>query len=384
MSKRDYYEVLGVDKGADEKALKSAYRKQAMKFHPDRNPDDSEAEARFKEVNEAYDVLKDAEKRQQYDQFGHAAFEQGGPGGMGGGFGGGQGFGGGFADVFEDIFGEFMGGRRGGGPGGQRAQRGNDLRVDLEISLEEAFAGTTAEINVPSLAECSSCNGSGAKDGAAPTTCGTCHGHGRVRAQQGFFSVERACPTCGGQGQVIEDPCNNCHGHGRVRENRNLNVDVPAGVDDGTRLRLSGEGEAGVRGGGRGDLYVFVSVTPHPIFEREGPHVLAHVPISMVTAAMGGQIEVPTLGGGRARLTIPGGTQSSRQFRLKGKGMPTLRSRHTGDMYVKVKVETPVNLNKRQKELLKEFEEAGDKTETSPEASGFFGRVKDLWDDLTD
>ncbi|MGB1088334.1 MAG: DnaJ domain-containing protein, partial [Alphaproteobacteria bacterium] len=229
MSKRDYYDVLGVDKGADEKALKSAYRKQAMKFHPDRNPDDADAEARFKEVNEAYDVLKDAEKRQQYDQFGHAAFEQGGPGGMGGGFGGGQGFGGGFADVFEDIFGEFMGGRRGGGGpgGGPRTHRGSDLRVDLEISLEEAYAGTTAEINVPSLAECGTCSGSGAKDGAAPKTCGTCRGRGRVRAQQGFFSVERACPTCGGQGQVIEDPCNACHGHGRVRENRNLNVDVP-------------------------------------------------------------------------------------------------------------------------------------------------------------
>lgn len=388
MSKRDYYEVLGVARGADEGELKRAYRKQAMKYHPDRNPDDAEAEAKFKEVNEAYDVLKDAEKRQQYDQFGHAAFDgSGGPGGFGGGFGGQQGgFGGGFADVFDDIFGEFMGGRRGGGGAGpqSRAQAGADLRVDLEISLEEAFSGTTATLNVPSMSSCEECDGTGAADGAKPVTCSTCHGRGRVRAQQGFFTVERTCPTCHGMGQMIEDPCKACHGQGRVRKNRSLNVDVPAGVDDGTRLRLAGEGEAGMRGGKPGDLYVFIQVTPHPLFHREGAHVQCRVPISMATAALGGQIEVPTLGGKRARVTIPEGTQSGRQFRLKGKGMPMLRGRDKGDMYVKVAVETPVNLNKKQKKLLEEFQQAGSAEDTSPESASFFARVKDFWEDLTD
>ncbi|MEN8723592.1 MAG: molecular chaperone DnaJ [Alphaproteobacteria bacterium] len=384
MSKRDYYEILGVDRSADEAALKTAYRKLAMKFHPDRNPDDAEAEAKFKEANEAYDILKDSEKRRQYDQFGHAAFDGTGGYNQGQGFGG-QGFGG-FSDVFEDIFGEFMGGRRGGGGGGgrDRAQAGADLRMDLEISLEEAFSGTSTDLNVPSMTSCEPCSGTGAKDGAQPSTCGTCHGRGRVRAQQGLFAVERACPTCQGMGQIIKDPCDACHGQGRVRKNRSLNVDIPAGVDDGTRLRLSGNGEAGMRGGRAGDLYLFIHITPHPIFEREGAHVQCRVPISMTTAALGGQIEVPTLGGKRARITIPEGTQHGRQFRLRGKGMPTLRGRQHGDMYVRVAVETPVNLNSQQIDLLKQFEEAGDSADTSPESSGFFSRVKDFWEDLTD
>ncbi len=389
MAKRDYYDVLGVSKSADEAELKRAYRKLAMQYHPDRNKDDAEAEAKFKEVNEAYDILKDGQKRAQYDQFGHAAFDPsmgGGQGGFGGGFQGGfrqgEGFGG-FADVFDDIFGEFMGGRRGGGGGRERAERGADLRIDLEISLEEAFAGTTATLNVPTMVSCEVCTGTGAKDGAKPTTCPTCQGRGRVRAQQGIFAVERTCPTCQGTGQIIDDPCTACAGQGRVRKTTSLNVDVPAGVDDGTRLRVPGKGEAGVRGGGAGDLYVFIRVAPHPLFHRDGPHIQCRVPISMATAALGGQIEVPTVGGKRARITIPEGTQTGRQFRLKGKGMPTLRGRQTGDMYVQVAVETPVNLTSKQKKLLKEFADAGS-DDTSPESAGFLKRVKDFWEDLTE
>lgn len=374
MAKRDYYDVLGVQRGASDKdELKRAYRKLAMQYHPDRNPGDEEAEQRFKELNEAYDVLKDDDKKAAYDRFGHAAFENGG-----GPRPGGAGFSGGFADIFEEMFGEFMGGaRRGGGPG-----RGSDLRYNMSISLEDAFRGRQTEIRIPTSASCEACNGSGAEKGSKPIPCPTCHGAGKVRAQQGFFTIERTCPACGGVGQVIENPCRSCSGSGRQRKDKTLSVNIPAGVEDGTRIRLSGEGESGMRGAPPGDLYLFLSVEPHSIFQREGADIHCRVPVAMVTAALGGQIEVPTIEGSRARLAVPSGTQSGRQFRLKGKGMSVLRSPARGDMYVEVAVETPVNLTRRQRELLAEFQgEAGDDT-TSPQTHGFFDKVKELWDDL--
>jgi molecular chaperone DnaJ len=381
MAKPDYYETLGVDRGADDAALKSAYRKLAMKFHPDRNPDDASAEAKFKEANEAYDVLKDADKRAAYDQFGHAAFENGGGGGGGGGFGGG------FADIFDEMFGDFT--SRGGGRAGNRsgAAHGADLRYNMQISLEDAFRGRETQIRVPTAVSCGDCNGSGAAKGSRPSTCGGCQGRGKVRAQQGFFTIERTCPACNGAGQVIEDPCKTCGGAGRTRKEKTLKVTVPAGVEDGTRIRLSGEGEAGAQGGSAGDLYIFIAVAPHRMFQRDSADLHLRVPIPMTTAAIGGSVEVPTIEGKRAKVTVPGGTQSGHQFRLRGKGMSVLRSQARGDMYIDVVVETPVNLSKRQEELLREFDgekPAKGKTTTSPESEGFFSRVKELWDDLTD
>lgn len=379
MSKRDFYEVLGAARNATADELKKAYRAKAKELHPDRNPGDAEAEAKFKELNEAYDVLKDEQSRAAYDQFGHAAFEGGGPGrgGPGGGFSGD--FGASMSDIFDDLFGEFMGGRRGrrGGDGGRT--RGQDLRYNMEISLEEAFEGKKAQIRVPSSVACDTCNGSGAEPGSSPVTCTTCQGAGKVRATQGFFTVERTCPTCHGRGQTIEKPCKTCHGAGRLERERTLSVNIPAGVEDGTRIRLTGEGEAGMRGGPAGDLYIFLSIRPHSIFQRDGADLFCRVPISMATAALGGEIEVPTLNGKRVKVKIPEGSQTGRQFRLKDKGMPVLHSREIGDLYIQTTVETPVHLSKKQKELLREFEKASSK-ETNPESSGFFAKVKEFWD----
>jgi len=371
MAKADFYETLGVPREADEKALKSAYRKLAMQFHPDRNPDNAEAEAKFKEVNEAYETLKDPQKRAAYDRFGHAAFENGGMGGGGGGFGAA----GGFSDIFEDIFGEMMGGgraRRGG------RERGADLRYNMEITLEEAYEGKTAQIHVPSSMTCEVCSGSGSKPGSDPVTCSTCGGAGRVRAASGFFSIERTCPACNGRGQTIEDPCTNCHGQGRVTQERSLSVNIPAGIEDGTRIRLAGEGEAGFRGSPAGDLYIFISVKPHEFFQRDGADLYCKVPISMTKAALGGHFEVATMDGAYTRVKVPDGTQSGRQFRLKGKGMPVLRQAAMGDLYIQIVVETPQNLSKRQRELLEEFDEIS-AHENSPQSTGFFSRMKEFF-----
>jgi molecular chaperone DnaJ len=380
MAKRDYYEVLGVARDAGEDDLKKTYRKLAMQWHPDRNQGNADAEAKFKELNEAYDVLKDAEKRAAYDRFGHAAFEQGGPGGGGGG--GGPFGGGGFEDIFEEMFGRFGGGGR-----GQRAAagRGADLRTQVEVSLEEAFAGAKKNIRFATSVSCEACKGTGAEGGAASgaQTCGTCQGSGKVRAQQGFFLVERTCPTCGGQGRIIKNPCKICRGAGRVQRERNLNVSVPAGVDDGTRIRLTGEGEAGQRGAPAGDLYVDIAVRPHPIFQRDGGNILVRVPLRMTQAALGGHVEVPSIDGGRSKVTIPAGTQTGDQFRLRGKGFSVLRSAARGDMYVQVMVETPQNLSPKQRELLEQFEAEAEKGgRTSPESEGFFAKVKEFWDGL--
>ncbi len=372
-----YYETLGVGRDVDEKALKAAFRKLAMQYHPDRNNGDDTAEAKFKEINEAYEVLRDPQRRAAYDRFGHAAFEQGG--GFGGG-GGARDFGGSFSDIFDDLFGEFMGGR---GRGQSQARRGADLRFDLEITLDEAYRGLTEDISVPATVACDTCHGSGAAEGAQPETCRACGGAGAVRSTQGFFMVERTCTACRGTGKVIANPCRSCHGQGAVRREKNLSVKVPPGVDNGTRIRLAGEGEAGLRGGPPGDLYIFVSVTPHPVFEREGTSIGCSVPISMATAALGGEIEIPTIEGARAKVKIPAGTQSGRQFRLKGKGMPQLGAAGLyGDMVMVVRVETPVNLSKRQKELLREFADLDNGN--SPDSHGFFAKVKELWTDLTE
>ena len=380
MAKRDYYEVLGVARGADEKELKNAFRKLAKQYHPDAKPGDKQAEHRFKEINEAYDVLRDPQKRAAYDRFGHQAFE----GGMGGGRGG-AGFGPEFtssmSDIFEDLFGEFMGGRgRAGQAGGRRggASRGADPRYNMEISLTEAFAGKTAQIRVPTSVNCDHCSGTGAKPGTSPKTCSTCGGTGAVRSTQGFFTVERTCPTCQGRGQVISDPCSHCGGQGRVTRERTLSVNIPAGVEDGTRIRLAGEGEAGMRGGPSGDLYIFLSIRPHEFFQRDGADLFCKVPISMTAAAMGGEIEVPTIDGKKARVTIPEGAQTGKQFRLKSKGMPVLRSAQSGDLYIQVTVETPVNLSRRQRELLKEFEREA--RNNSPQSEGFFAKAKAFWE----
>ncbi len=370
-AKRCYYETLEVERTANDAGLKAAFRKLAMKWHPDRNPGDASSEARFKEINEAYEILKDGEKRAAYDRYGHAAFEQGGGAG-GAGFG--AGFASSFSDIFEDLFG--MSGQRGGRGGGR--ERGADLRYNMEISLEEAFLGKTAQIEIPVSVTCESCSGSGAKAGSSPKACGMCGGAGRVRQAQGFFTLERTCPGCQGRGQTIEDPCQSCAGAGRVERERKLSVNIPAGVEDGTRIRLSGEGEAGVRGGPAGDLYIFLSLSNHEFFQRDGADLHCRVPVSMVTAALGGEFDVPTIEGGKAKVKVPSGTQSGRRFRVGGKGMPVLRSRQTGDMYVQVVVETPQNLTKKQQELLAEFEKlsSGD---TQPESAGFFSKVKDFF-----
>ncbi|MEQ8345906.1 MAG: molecular chaperone DnaJ [Sneathiellaceae bacterium] len=383
MAKSDYYEVLGVSRNASPEELKKAYRKAALKFHPDRNPGDKEAEARFREVSEAYEILKDDKKRAAYDQFGHAAFEGGGPGGGPGAANFDFNFGGSFADVFDDLFGEIMGARRGGaGRGG--VARGADLRFNLQITLEEAFNGKGATIRVPTSVSCDICSGTGAASGAQPVNCSTCAGRGKVRAQQGFFTIERTCPSCQGVGRIIEDPCGACAGSGRVQREKQLSVNIPAGVEDGTRVRLAGEGEAGVRGGPAGDLYIFLSLAPHRMFQRDGADLHCAVPLPMVTAVLGGQIEVPTIDGSRARISIPEGTQPGRQFRMRGKGMPVLQGNSRGDMFIRAAVELPQNLSKRQKELLQEFAAAGTDEANHPESHGFFARVKELWDDLTD
>lgn len=370
--KADFYETLGVQKGADEKELKSAFRKLAMQFHPDRNPGDASCEHKFKEINEAYETLKDPQKRAAYDRFGHAAFENGGMNGGGAGFAAG-----GFADIFEDIFGEMMGGGRRRNSGGR--ERGADLRYNMEISLEEAYAGKTAQIHVPASLSCDECSGSGAKPGTQPVTCSMCHGHGKVRASQGFFSIERTCPQCQGRGQTIKDPCPKCAGQGRVTEERSLSVNIPAGIEDGTRIRLAGEGEAGLRGGPSGDLYIFLAIKPHEFFQRDGADLYCKVPISMTTAALGGSFEVTTLDGSQTRVKVPEGTQNGRQFRMKGKGMPVLRQPQIGDLYIQTAVETPQNLTRRQRELLEEFEQLSSK-ENSPQSSGFFTRMKDFFE----
>jgi len=365
---RDYYEVLGVQRGCDESALKSAFYKLAKQHHPDRNDGCEEAAGRFKEINEAYSILSDADKRAAYDRFGHAGVN--GHGGAG------------FADVhdiFNEVFGDMFGRgqRRPQGP-----SRGGDLRYDLEISLEQAYAGADVSITVPAALTCEACAGTGCAPGSSPTACTGCNGQGRVRASQGFFTIERTCPTCQGSGRVIRDPCRTCHGNGRVAREKTLSVSIPPGVEDGTRIRLAGEGEAGMRGGGSGDLYIFLRVKPHRLFQREGANIHLRVPIALPVAALGGSLEVPTIDGNRTRLTIPPGTQSGHQLRLKGKGMSVLRSGSRGDMFVEVAVEIPVNLSKRQQELLKEFEAAGDARKTQPQSAGFFAKVKEFFGDL--
>ena len=375
MSKPDYYELLGVDKSVNAADLKKAYRRLAMKHHPDRNPDDPAAEAKFKEAKEAYDVLSDSEKRGAYDQFGHAAFE----GGMGGGGGAGAG---GFGDIFGDMFGDIFGGAAGGGR--QRQRRGSDLRYNMELSLEEAVRGVEKNITIPRMSGCKTCHGSGAKAGSTPKQCGTCNGQGQVRIQQGFFSVQQTCPQCHGNGTIISDPCNDCSGEGRIRENKKLSVKIPAGVDEGDQIRLSGEGENGGTGGINGDLYVSVTLKSHPIFTREGVDLHCTVPISFSTLALGGELEVPTLDG-RAKLKIPAGTQSGKMFRLRGKGVKNVRNAgFVGDLYCEVSVETPVNLTKRQKELLEELDESihGGGSKHSPQESSWSDKIKSFLDDI--
>ncbi len=378
MSKRDFYEVLGLQRGASPEEIKKAYRQKAKALHPDSNSDNPDAESQFKEVNEAYDTLKDDQKRAAYDRFGHAAFE-GGMGGMGAGARGQGDFASAFSDVFEDLFGDFMG-QRGGAAGGRRAQRGSDLRYNLRVTLEEAFTGSQKTINVPASVACSSCNGSGAEGGAEPVTCPTCSGMGKVRAQQGFFTVERTCPTCSGMGQIVKNPCKACGGAGRVEKERALSVNIPPGVETGTRIRLAGEGEAGMRGGPTGDLYIFIEVRDHGLFQRDGVNLYCRVPVGMSAAALGGDIEVPTIDGGRSRVKIPAGSQTGRQMRLRGKGMPALRGGGVGDMMIELAVETPVNLTTRQRELLREFDELSE--DNNPESSSFFSKVKGFWDSM--
>ncbi|MCT7941038.1 MULTISPECIES: molecular chaperone DnaJ [Shewanella] len=373
MSKRDFYEVLGVGRDASEREIKKAYKRLAMKFHPDRNPGDKAAEASFKEVKEAYEILTDSDKKAAYDQFGHAGVDPNRGGGHGG-----QGD---FGDIFGDVFGDIFGGGRRGGQ--RQAARGSDLRYNLELSLEEAVRGLTKELRIPTLAACDLCDGSGAKKGTQATTCGTCHGQGQVQMRQGFFAVQQACPTCHGRGKIIKDPCNKCHGEGRVEKSKTLSVKIPAGVDTGDRIRLTGEGEAGEFGAPPGDLYVQVSVREHSIFTRDANNLYCEVPISFSKAALGGEIEVPTLDG-KVSLKIPTETQTGRMFRLRGKGVKSVRSHAVGDLLCKVVMETPVNLNEKQKELLREFEATltGESKKHSPKAEGFFDGVKKFFQDL--
>ncbi len=380
MSKKDFYELLGIKKDASADEIKKAYRKLAMKYHPDKNAGDKTAEGKFREISDAYEVLKDDQKRAAYDRFGHAAFDQamggGRPGGGQGGFGFGSG--GGFADIFEEMFAEMSGQRR----QPEQNHRGADIRYDHEITLEEAYTGTTTKLRYLTAASCDSCKGSGSENGAAPVKCTTCNGRGAVRAQQGFFTIERPCDACQGMGQKIEKPCRSCNATGRVRREKSIEVKIPAGVDDGTRIRMSGAGEAGMRGGPAGDLYVFLTVHSHRLFKRHGNDILCRMPIPMTTAALGGEIEVPTIDGTRAKVKIPVGTQNSHQFRLRGKGMSIMRSSSRGDMYIEAIVEIPLNLTAEQRELLEKFD-AMSKGEThNPQASSFFKKVKDIWTDL--
>ncbi len=380
MSKRDFYEVLGVSRSASSEELKKAYRRKAKDLHPDRNADNPDAESQFKEVNEAYEILKDPESKAAYDRFGHAAFE----GGMGGGARPGRAHEGGdfasaFSDVFDDLFGDITGSRRGSRR--QRAMRGADLRYDLQVTLEESHSGIRKSILVPTVVACDTCSGTGAEGGADPESCPTCSGMGKVRASQGYFTVERTCPTCSGAGHVIRNPCGSCGGSGRAAKERSLSVNIPVGVETGTRIRLAGEGEAGLRGGPPGDLYIFITVSEHALFLRDGTSLYCRVPVSMATAALGGDIEVPTIDGGRSRVKIPTGSQAGRQMRLRGKGMPSLRGGGHGDMMVELAVETPVNLTVRQKELLREFEDLS--AENNPNSTGFFEKVRSFWDGMT-
>ncbi|WP_439134852.1 molecular chaperone DnaJ [Pseudomaricurvus sp.] len=376
MSKRDYYEVLGVDRDVTKGDLKKAYRRVAMKFHPDRNPDDSEAEAKFKEASEAYEVLSNAEKRSAYDQFGHAGVDQQGGFGGGGGFSGG----GSFSDIFGDVFGDIFGGG-GGGRGRGGPARGSDLRYTLDLDLEDAVRGTSVKIRVPTLVGCNTCDGSGAKAGTKPVTCTTCGGMGQVRMQQGFFSVQQTCPNCRGKGSIISDPCGDCHGQGRVEETKTLSVKVPPGVDTGDRIRLSGEGEAGMDGGPAGDLYVQVSVKDHEIFERDGKNLYCEVPISFVDAALGGELDVPTLDG-RVKLKVPQETQTGKLFRLRGKGVTPVRGGSAGDLMCRVIVETPVSLSNKQKDLLKEFKASMKGDKNSPKQDSWFEGMKNFFGDM--
>lgn len=377
MSKRDYYEVLGIAKDDNEAAIKKAFKRMAMKFHPDRNQDNPEAEDKFKEAKEAYDILSDAQKRAAYDQYGHAGVDPSAGGGYGGGAGAGN-----FSDIFGDVFGDIFGGGGGGG-GRSRAYRGSDLRYNMELNLEEAVSGTTIKIKIPTLVGCKTCDGSGAKKGSSPVTCTTCGGTGQVRIQQGFFSVQQTCPHCHGQGKTISDPCGDCHGQGRIEERKTLSVKVPAGVDNGDRIRLSGEGEAGENGGPPGDLYVQMHVKPHAIFERQDSNLLCQVPISLTTAALGGELEVPTLNG-RVKLKIPSETQTGKMFRLKGKGVKPVRGGAVGDLLCKVVLETPVKLSSKQKELLKEFDQSmhEDNKNHNPQGSSWVDGVKKFFDDM--
>jgi molecular chaperone DnaJ len=370
----DFYELLEVERTADEKTLKSSYRRLAMECHPDRNPGCDKSEAKFKAISEAYDVLKDPQKRAAYDQYGKAAFENGG---MGGGRGGQQGFGD-FADIFESFFGDAFGGGRQRGPA-----RGADLRYDLEISLDEAFHGKSTDIQIDVADQCGDCEGSGAQPGTGSRRCNLCGGHGKVRAQQGFFVVERTCPTCHGRGEVIESPCRKCGGDGRVDERKTITVQIPPGVDEGTRIRVAGKGEAGPNGAAAGDLYIFIHVLRHKVFEREGTTLFCRAPISFTTASLGGEITIPGLDGVKHVINIPEGIQSGKQLRQRGAGMPVLQGRGKGDLVVQIDVETPTRLSAKQKELLREFQE----TETgdeSPQSRGFFDRVKEIWDDIID
>ena len=372
---QDLYEILGVERDDSAGDLKKSFRTLAKQFHPDRNPGDDAAEHKFKEINLAHEILKDPEKRAAYDRYGHAAFEGGAAGPAGGGFD----FAGGFADIFDEMFGA-MGGRRGGGGN----QRGSDLRYNLEITLEDAFNGQEVDIRVPTSVTCGACNGSGAEGGAQPVACPTCRGAGKVRAQQGFFTVERTCPSCRGAGRVIDKPCHPCNGSGRTNKEKNLSVKIPPGVEEGTRIRLSGEGEAGLNGARPGDLYIFLSLSPHRLFQREQADIYCRVPMSMTSAALGGTIEVPTIDGGKAKVSVPPGTQTGQQFRLRNKGMSVLNARQRGDMYVEAKIETPVNLSRKQRELLQEFEKSGAGRSFSPESEGFFTKVREFWEDLKD
>ncbi len=376
-SKKDFYEILGVARTASADELKKAYRKLAIQHHPDKNPGDKAAEEKFKEISHAYDVLSDEQKRAAYDRFGHDAFTQGGNGGGGAG-GAGFDFGAGFADIFEDLFGNLGGGgrqQRQSGPA-----RGADLRYNMQITLEEAFKGKSETIKVATSVSCDSCHGSGSEKGTKPVTCPNCNGHGRVRASQGFFTVERTCAGCQGMGKIIKDPCRTCAGSGRTRKEKTLAVNIPAGVEEGTRIRLASEGEVGMRGGPAGDLYIFLTVRPHELFNRDGTDIHCEIPIAMTTAALGGSIEVPTIDGGRVKVAIPEGTQSGHQFRLRGKGMSVLKSGHRGDMYIHTQVETPVKLSKKQRDLLNDFAKSGG--HVSPKSEGFFDKVKDFWADL--
>lgn len=386
MSDKDFYETLGVDRTANAAEIKKSYRTLAKKYHPDQNKDDKKAEEKFKSISHAYDILKDDEKRAAYDQYGAAAFD-GSMGGRPGGAGGFnasdfQGFGGAFSDIFEDMFGDM--GRRGGRGG---AARGTDMQYGMEITLEEAYSGKDETIKVPINDTCGECKGTGAEKDTSAETCSSCEGSGRMRAQQGFFTIERTCSTCGGVGTVIRNPCKKCGGAGRVRKEKTLKISIPKGIDDGRRIRLTGEGEAGMRGGPSGDLYVLLTIKPHKFFQRSGADLHCRVPIPMTTATLGGEIEVPTIGGSRTQVKMPPGTQTGQQFRLKGKGMTILRAESRGDMYIEIFVETPVNLNRKQQDMFKKVEDAiggKDAKKHSPESSGFIKKVKELWSDLTE